>query len=140
MSTQEQALQLRHTYLSCLKLAQETDSKKEDAYLKKEAADALTELRRVCNHKDTVCLSSGSEGSHCMDYDDACKEHRICLCCGVEEYAWDPDWKILTVFPFSRFESEQPNQVTKPLNYLLTEAREVAETKGYHYFGRVKWK
>lgn len=131
MSIQEQVLQLRHTYMSCLKLAKETDSKKEEAYLKKEATDALTELRKVCNHQDTVCLRSES-----YDYDDHYPEDRICLCCGIEEDACNDKWKVLTIIPFARFESKQPDQVKHPLNYLLTEAREVAETQGYRYFGK----
>jgi ElaB/YqjD/DUF883 family membrane-anchored ribosome-binding protein len=138
MSAQDQALQLRHTYLSCLKLAGETDSKKEDAYLRKEASDALVELRKTCNHQDTVCLRSEYGGSYTDDYDDGHPEERICLCCGLEEDSYDNKWKTLTATPFSRFEGDTPIQVKHPLNHLLTEAREVAETKGYHYFGRVK--
>jgi hypothetical protein len=129
----EELIQLRNTYVSCLKLAQETDSKKEEAYLKKDAADALAQLRKVCTHRHTVCLCSEYQGSYSMDYDDNRHEHRICLCCGVEEYAWNPDWKVLTTEPFSRFEGDLPKQIKYPLSYLLSEATEVAEEKGYRY-------
>lgn len=138
--SQEQALQLRHTYLSCLKLARETDSKKEDAYLKKEAADALTELRKVCNHQDTVSLCDEYDGSYSRDYDDHHAAHRICLCCGTEEYSYDDKWKVLTNSPFARAGSKPPAQLKNPLNYLLTEVRELAETKGFPYFEKVRWK
>jgi hypothetical protein len=138
--SQEQAHALRHTYLSCIKLARETDSKKEDAYLKVEASKALEELRKVCTHENTVCLRSEYEGSSSMDYDDRYPEDRICLCCGITESAYNNKWKILTVLPFARFEDKVPLQVKEPLLFLLTEARDVAETRGYHYMGRVRWK
>lgn len=128
--------QLRHDYMSCLKLCRETDSKKEEAHLKSEAADILKELRALCIHSPTVCLCSEYEGSSCMDYDDRHSEHRICLCCGVEEYAYSNKWKTLTTVPFSRFESKHPAQIINPLSYLLTETIEVAESQGYRYFVR----
>lgn len=126
---------LRNDYTSCLKLARETDSKKEDAYLRLEAAKALEELRKICPHKHCVCLASEYEGSYSMDYDNSHKEHRICLCCGLEEYAWNPDWKELKTKPFSRFENKYPDQIKNPMKYLLSDATEIAETQGYHYFG-----
>jgi hypothetical protein len=136
--SEDKVLQLRHNYLSCHKLARETDSKKEDAYLKSEAGKALEELRKLCPHKQTVCLQSEHEGFQSMDYDDAHQERRICLCCGESESAWNPDWKILTTIPFARFEQDSPIQIRNPLSFLLTELVEIAETKGYHYSGSVK--
>ena len=135
-----QVLLLRHDYMGCLKLADETDSKKEDVFLKQEAKKALDQLRLICPHHHTVCLCSQYEGSYSMDYSDSHKEHRICLCCGVEEYTWDQDCKILTTVPFARFESNQPDQIKHPLKYLLSEATEIAESQGYHYYGhKVKY-
>lgn len=126
---------LRNDYISCLKLAGETDSKKEDSYLRAEAKQALDNLRKICPHQHCVCLRSEYNGSYSMDYDDHHQEHRICLCCGADEYAWNPDWKILTIEPFARFEGKCPNQIARPLGYLLSEATEIAETQGYNYFG-----
>lgn len=135
--TWKQVTQLRNDHTSCIKLARETDSKKEEVYLKQEAATALDKLRKICPHQHCVCLRSEYHGSYSYDYDDNHNEHRICLCCGVSEYAWNPDWKILTVEPFSRFEGKEPDQIKYPLSYLLSESTEIAEEKGYHYFG---WK
>lgn len=139
-SEEGQALALRQEYAACIKLANETDSKKEDLHLRGEAEVALEALREVCPHTHAVCLRSEYGGSYSMDYDDNHPERRICLCCGVDEWAYDSEWKILTVLPFSRFEGDAPIQITSPLSYLLTEAIEVAETKGYHYFGSVRMK
>jgi len=133
--TWQQVSRLRNDYISCLKLATETDSKKEDTYLRAEATKALTELRQICPHQHCVCLCSEYNGSYSMDYDDKHREHRICLCCGVEEYAWNPDWTILKVEPFSRFEGKFPDQIKYPLSYLLSEATDIAESQGYNYFG-----
>lgn len=133
--TWQQVSHLRNDYTSCLKLARESDSKKEDAYLREEARKALESLRKICPHYHTVCLCSEYHGSYLDDYDDAHKEHRICLCCGAEEYAWNPDWKTLKTEPFSRFEGKYPEQIKHPLDYLLSVSTEIAETKGYHYFG-----
>jgi hypothetical protein len=130
-----QISQLRNDYISCLKLAKETDSKKEEAYLKKEATDSLNKLRKVCPHQHTVCFRSEYDGSYLMDFNDSHQEHRVCLCCGIEEYAWNPDWKVLKIKPFSRFERDQPEQIKNPLSYLLSDVTEIAESKGYNYFG-----
>lgn len=133
--TWQKVSQLRVDYTSCLKLAGETDSKKETAYLMEEATKALDELRKICPHQHCVCLVSEYRGSYSYDYDDNHEEHRICLCCGIDEYAWNPDWKILITEPFARFEGKCPNQIARPLGYLLSEATEIAETQGYNYFG-----
>lgn len=125
--------QLRNDHITCLKLAQESDSKKEDAYLREEAKKALDELRKLCPHQHSVCLHSEYNGSYIMDYSDHYPEHRICLCCGIDEYAYNSSWKTLTVQPFARFEDKYPDQVKHPLQYLLTEATEIAETQGYYY-------
>jgi hypothetical protein len=131
--------QLRNDYYSCIKLAAQTDSKKEDAYLKSEAAKSLAELVKLCSHQYIVCLQSEYSGSSSMDYDDHTPEHRICLCCGIEEYGYKKpygkDFQRLTVKPFARFEGKAPQQVRHPLSYLLTEAVEIAEKEGWHYFG-----
>lgn len=129
---------LRHEYASCLKLADETDSKKEDAHLRGEAKVALDILRKMCPHMHTVCLQAEYAGSYIDDYDDKRRERRICLCCGTEEYAWNPDWKTLTQDPFTRIETDHPDQIKNPLRYLLTEAVEIAEEKGYRYFKVVR--
>jgi hypothetical protein len=139
-SKEGQALALRQEYMACIKLANETDSKKEDNHLRGEARIALDSLFKVCPHIHTVCLRSEHEGFQSMDWDDAHKEDRICLCCGEEESAWNPDWKILTATPFARFESDCPGQIKDPLSYLLTEVVDIAETKGYCYSGSVKMK
>jgi hypothetical protein len=133
-----QIYKLRNDHIICLKLASETDSKKEDFYLKKEAEKALDELRKICPHQHCVCLRSEYQGSYSYDYDDHHQEHRICLCCGIDEYACNPDWKVLTTKPFSRFEGETPEQIKHPLFYLLSEVTELAEEKGYNYFGWIK--
>lgn len=137
-TNEEQIWQLRQGYTTCIKLANETDSKKEDAHLRGEAKTTLETLRKECPHKHTVCLRSEFRGFYSNDYDDHHSEHRICLCCGTDEYAYNGEWKALTITPFSRFEGSAPVQITNPLSYLLTEAIDVAETKGYHYFGSVK--
>jgi hypothetical protein len=131
----EKAAQHRHDYMTCLKLARETDSKKEDAYLREEAKKALVELRKVCPHQHAVVLQSYYSGCSSMDYDDKNPEHRICLCCGEDERSYDDTFKILTVRPFARFEGKYPDQIKKPLCYLLTDAIEIAEKEGYPYFG-----
>ena len=136
MADVEKALQFRREYMACIKLANETDSKKEDAHLRGEARVALDALFKACPHIHAVCLCSEYQGSYSMDYDDAHNEKRICLCCGKEESAWKSDWKILTATPFARFEGNCPDQIKHPLSYLLAETVEVAETQGYGYMGR----
>lgn len=131
----EKVSTLRHDYMSCVKLARETDSKKEETFLLQEAKTALQQIRKMCPHTHTVCLNSEYGGSYSMDYDDGCPEHRICLCCGIDEYAHNEEFKQLTTTPFSRFENKFPDQIKNPLCYLLAEATEIAEKEGYHYFG-----
>jgi hypothetical protein len=130
-----QIMKLRTEYISCHKLANETDSKKEEAILKQEAAQALAELGKLCPHDHTVCLYSEYAGSYSMDYDDHHPEARVCLCCGIKESAYNDKWKTLTTKPFSRFENKYPDQIKYPLNYLLADTVEIAEIQGYHYFG-----
>lgn len=127
---------LRSEYMSCVKLAHETDSKKEEAYLKADAKKSLEELQATCPHQHIVCLQSASRGSYSMDYDDRYPEKRVCLCCGITEAAWTGEhFKVLIYMPFARFEDNGPEQIKNPLSYLLTDACEIAETKGYAYFG-----
>ena len=132
--TWQKVTQLRVDYTSCLKLAAETDSKKEDNYLRAEASRALDELRKLCPHYHTVCLQSEYNGSYLNDYDDHRPEIRMCLCCGEKEYGYE-HFKILITEPFARFENKYPEQIANPLDYLLSEATEIAETQGYRYFG-----
>jgi hypothetical protein len=147
------ASELRQTYRACLKLASETDSKKEDATLRADAKQALDELKKICLHNHIVCLRSEYEGSYSDDYDDKHPEDRICLECGVTESAYhnryDGGFKFLNNKPIARFEGgiysvkgrePMPDQMLHPLSYLLSECIEIAETKGYHYGGRVKVK
>jgi hypothetical protein len=135
MDDMEKLIQLRNDYISCLKLARETDSKKEEAYLKQEAAKSLAQLREICPHNHTVCTRSEYGGSSSWDYDDRHPEYRICLCCGITDDAYDNKFEKLTTVPFKRFEGKYPDQIKNPLCYLLTEATEVAEKEGYRYFG-----
>ena len=130
---------LRSEYQACLKLAGETDSKKEDEFLRSEAKRLLGELKYCCPHYEVVCTRSEYSGSHCMDYDDSHPETRLCLCCGVEENSsprFQERFKILTLRPFARFEGNLPPEISKPLEYLLAESVQTAESKGYHYFDR----
>jgi len=129
---------LRHDYISCIKLAKETDSKKEEAFLKSEANKALEQLRKECQHTHTVCRRSQYNGSYLDDYSDHHNEYRVCLCCGIEEGAYDNEFKTLTTKPFSRFENKYPDQIKNPLSYLLNDCVEIAEKQGYHYFGNRK--
>ena len=138
-------LQLRNEYLSCLKLADETDSKKEDFFLRKESKEILSKLREDCEHVETVCLQSEYEGSYSMDQDDRHPEDRICLCCGINESAYSGEFKKLLTVPIARFENgyyshKLPPQMKEPLKYLLSEAKEFALEKGYSYFGKVRLK
>lgn len=132
-------LQLRNDYRACIKLANETDSKSIDASLKKEASMLLGQLRSSCKHEDSiVVLRSEYEGSRSWDYDNAHPEDRICLCCGIGESAYHSDkFKKLQSLPIARFENNCPDQVKKPLTYLLSEVQDLARSKGYVYFG---WK
>jgi hypothetical protein len=132
--TWQQISQLRADYTSCIKLAEETDSKKEDAYLRAEAKEALDKLCKLCPHYHTVCLQSEYNSSYTMDCSDSHPEIRQCLCCGTHEYGYG-GFKILTTEPFARFEGKYPNQIKEPLSYLLSEATEIAEIQGYRYFG-----
>lgn len=144
----DKVAELRQTYRACLKLADETDSKKEDMSLRNEATLALQELKKICPHDHIVCLRSEYEGSYTDDYDDAHPEDRICVCCGVIESAYlrknyGKGFQVLTKNPLARFEggiyqtgggSIMPPEMKSPLSFLLTECVEVAETKGHHYF------
>jgi hypothetical protein len=138
-------LKLRNEYISCIKLANETDSKKEDALLRSEAKALLEKLVSVCDHAETVCLCSEYEGSYSMDYDDRNSEDRKCLCCGIYESAYGGEFKTLITTPIARFElgvfnSKLPNQLKHPLSYLLSEAKEYAINNGYRFHGRVRLK
>jgi len=86
-----------------------------------------------------VVLRSEYEGSRSWDYDDAHAEDRVCLCCGTEESAYHSErgFKKLKGTPITRFENNCPDQVKKPLAYLLSELQDLARSKGYTYFG---WK
>lgn len=128
-------IQIRHEYTSCVKLARETDSKKEEAHLKNESYALLDKLRSECPHQHTVCLRSEYAGSYSMDYDDGHAESRICLMCGTNESAYDKKWERLTTKPFARFEGNAPNEIKFPLDYLLSESQQIAEEIGYTYFG-----
>lgn len=126
-------LDLRNEYSSCLKLANETDSKKEDKILRQEARDLLSKLQKICIHEHTVCLMSEYEGSYTDDYSDKCPEYRICLCCGLAESAYHGKFDKLITKPFSRFEGKYPDQIKNPLSYLLYECIEIANKEGYTY-------
>lgn len=133
-------LQLRHDYCVCIKLANETDSKKEDAELRIEAAQILIKLKENCPHEDVVCLRSEYHDYSDPDYNH--DEQRICLCCGIYESAWDKKFEKLITEPFSRLEinyysDKLPEQMKNPLNFLLSEAKEIALEKSYRCFGRV---
>lgn len=133
----EEVKSLRLEYRACLKLANETDSKKEDTILREEAKRLLVLLREKCPHAEVVMLRSAYEGSSCMDYDDRHGEDRICLCCGYTEYASYSDmFTVLKVMPIARFENNAPPEVAKPLEYLLTDSVETALEKGYRVFLR----
>ncbi len=121
--------ELRHGYRACIKLAKETDSKREEAALVSEADVLLNALRERCAHELTVILESSYQGCHSMDYDDRRPGTRICLKCGIGEREYDADFKIL-VDPFVRFEGNAPEEVRHPLRYLLAEAVEGA-ARGY---------
>lgn len=120
-------LPLRNDYMSCIKLANETDSKKEDAFLRAEAKKALEQLRKECDHTYTVCTCSQYNGSYTNDYSDSYPGARICLCCGVSENAYDNEFKILTTKPFCRLTRNHPDQIKNPLSYLLNECIEIAQ-------------
>lgn len=134
-------LQLRNEYISCLKLANETDSKKEDFLLRKESGEILSKLRKVCQHIETVCLRSEYEGSYTMDYDNHHPEDRVCLCCGIIESAYENKFIKLTSIPIARFEcgfysDKLPAQLKEPFKFLLSEIKDFAIEKGYRYFNR----
>lgn len=128
-------LNLRNEYTSCLKLANETDSKKEDKLLRQEAIDILNKLQKICKHEYTVCLQSEYEGSYTDDYSDKNPEYRKCLCCGLTESAYSGKFDKLITKPFSRFENKYPDQIENPLSYLLYECVESAGEYGYTYHG-----
>lgn len=135
-------LQLRHEYRSCLKLAAETDSKKEDVLLREEAASLLKKLREICPHEEVVCLCSEYDGSYTDDYSDKNPEDRICLCCGINESAYGIKFLTLIKAPIARFtggrySDKLPAEMKNPLDFLLSEVKEFAIEKGYHYFGSV---
>lgn len=134
-----ETLQLRNEHISCLKLAQETDSKREDAFLRSEAHVLLIKLRIQCKHIYTVCLCSEYEGSYTDDYSDSHPEERICLSCATRESVsqrYGDKFKTLAAEPFARFEGKCPDQIKNPLSYLLSETIEIALAQGYRYFSR----
>ncbi len=122
-------LKLRNEYRACIKLAQESDSKKEATHLKKEADELLQKLQASCGHSNTVILRSAFEGSYCMDYDDYHYEERICLTCGLAEAG--PSFSYLIAKPIARFEGNYSKQIKSPLFFLLEECKEIALTTGY---------
>jgi hypothetical protein len=103
-------LQLRNDYRACIKLANETDSKSTDASLRKEASLLLGRLKSSCDHENSiVVLRSAYDGSHSYDYEDEHPEHRICLCCDVEESSYEAyKFKRLIGTPIARFENNLP--------------------------------
>jgi hypothetical protein len=129
----EHVIALRNEYRACLKIANESDSKKETSFLLDEALRKVKELKKICKHKYIICLHSLYKGSYSYDYDDAHPELRICICCGEVESSYD-SFLILKNKPFSRFENNAPVQIKKPLLYLLNEVIEVAESQGFLYF------
>lgn len=131
----ERAMSLRNEHRACLKLAGLTDSKKEDAHLREEAAKALAELKSICPHLEVVILRSEYSGSYSEDYDDRNPEERKCLICGVVESKYRDSrreqFEILkNEHTKWRFEGKYPDQVKNPLGYLLSECTEAAAT-GY---------
>jgi len=134
-------INFRHEYKACLKLANETDSKKEDLLLREEAKKNLDNLRRLCSHEHIVILNSLYNSPRSYDNDDI-SEKRICLCCGICEYSGTfTGSKFLKLIntPISRFESDAPKQILTPLSYLLTEVIEIAKEKGYKVFPSFSW-
>ena len=125
------ALTLRLEYQACIRLADGTDSKREDRQLREDAKALLAELRKTCPHDHVVILNSEYEGSYTMDYDDHRPGSRICLCCGVEETAWGGQFKTLRTMPIRRYESDTPAGVREPLKYGLADVTEIAMQRGY---------
>ena len=84
----DELTKLRNEYKSCIKLADETDSKKEEKYLCKKAEFLLTKLQTECPHNEIVCTQRSYRGSQIDNYEDKHPEIRICLCCGIKEEAY----------------------------------------------------
>lgn len=125
----EKAKELRLTYRSCLKIADETDSKKEDAYLRAEAKSTLEELKKICPHKDVAIV--GIEYRWYSDDDRGTPERRKCLCCDTneEKYVEGHKEKFLILKDENtkwRIDSKPHDELTNPLKYLLSECQEVA--------------
>lgn len=125
----DQALALRHEYRACVKIAQDTDSKKEAASLTVEAKGLLERLRKVCPHEETIVLNSYSP-SYSWD-EDANPERRICLCCGVRDemyyYNGTPEKKpLILLHPKGHWNARKGSQIDlkEPLKYLLSECLE----------------
>lgn len=135
---------LRDQYRACVKLADETDSKRDDVYLRKEAAEILVELRKVCDHTYTVVPQEYYEGSYCEDRTDAHKEKRLCLVCDIYEYAWKAeDYKALKSTPFARIREdsryspmrpEMKAALNNPLQFLLSEMVDMVNAEGLTYY------
>lgn len=119
-------IDIRHNYRAAIKLAHESDSKKETLSLVAMAKEELTQLRLECPHEHIVELSPAYEGSYSYDYDDWRVAHLICLMCGLEEYG--P--KVLVKTPMYRCAGQLPLELREPLKFLLSEAVSAAEEHG----------
>jgi hypothetical protein len=130
----EEITRLRNDYRACLKLATETDSKKDDVYFRSEAQKSLEELQKICSHEFVVVLNSYQKTY--SSYESSDPERRICLICGIKEQAMSQShFHQLKQNPLSRFEENAPPEVEHPLEYLLEESKELALEKGSKYFG-----
>lgn len=68
-------------------------------HLLKEYEDCANE----CKHSKVIIIYTAYSGSYSHDYDDSHGEMRMCLVCGVREYAEKKEEFKVLVNPFARF-------------------------------------
>lgn len=123
--------QIRREYRACIKLADLTDSKREDGILRRDAAKLLDELKQACRHAHVVILRHEYAGSYSYDYDDAHGADHVCLCCGAMECdIRGGKFETLTTPPFASLRSNLPApELLAPLKYSLLECIEAATAR-----------
>lgn len=121
--------ELRNTYRACIKIADETDSKKEDAMLRADAKEALEELKKICTHDWCIMTQRPYNGDYDSDYSNTISEYRRCLFCNVFESSYS-GFAILNKPATIYLSEDKYDQAKRPLLYLLSEISEVIEKNG----------
>jgi hypothetical protein len=124
------ALKLRHEYMSCIKLADETDSKKEDKVLREDAKSILETLKKSCKHQYVIITQDEYYDCYEAYNERYYNEERICLCCSLSDDSQKKGPLFLAkIKPIARYFKKDLNY---PLKLLLQDILDMVVKHGYN--------